>query len=297
MLDRQPAYRFAHILNPVSKPPDHELSIAQRLTYRSIDAARKSYKQGSRRDVQVICAGYEEDYAVFPSFAGKAVLLSRSLRDLTGAADAPKFPVVADILGACAEVVDAEYLIFTNVDIALMPFFYEVVDKLLDGGLESMTINRRCIDASSNELDDLQLLYSNAGKSHVGHDCFVFRKSHLSRIDLGNLCIGLPGFDTVLKLILKYRCTKYADLRDRHLTFHLGDDMNWGSTRMQRWREWNYAQTVAPLKKLREDFGESDEFAPLVEPVYVATSTHRSFFHRAMNKAGRTLVRYWPDQR
>lgn len=290
-------FRFTHILNPVAKPPGHDLTIAQDVTYRSIDAARHAYKRTSGRDIQVVCAGYDEDFPAFPAFTNASVKLKRSLRDLVGHPAAPKFPLVADILNLCAEVADAEVLIFTNVDIALMPFFYDVVEKLLCDGLGSMTINRRCIDFDGGELVDLQTLYSKVGKSHVGHDCFVFRKSQLNQIDLGNLCVGLPGFDTVLRLILKHRCAPYADLRDRHLTFHLGDDMKWGDPAMKSWREWNYAQTVLPLQKLRGDFGDLEEFSPLVEPVYIETSTHRSLIHRAMNKAGRMLVKHWPDQK
>ncbi len=43
--------RFTHVINPVHKPPDHELSIAQPVTYASIESARRYFLDSAGESV------------------------------------------------------------------------------------------------------------------------------------------------------------------------------------------------------------------------------------------------------
>ena len=283
--------RFTHLINPVHKPAGHELAIAQPVTFASIAAARRHYFDTAGGTVQLMCAGYEEDELLAPQDVDHMLLLKESFRDTSGRADAPKLPLARELLASALGVADGDYLIYTNIDIALMPHFYSAAAAYLENGAENLIINRRTIFPEPGELDHLDMLYSLPGNQHPGYDCFIFKAEAARRFELGDLSIGLPGFDWVLALNLWYRAGRNLGLYDHHLTFHIGDDKAWTSDAMKQWQRIHDLLMPAPLENLRAEFGDKEHFLwprPSMPP--------NGLMHRAMNKIGRKLLQSWPSR-
>jgi hypothetical protein len=195
-----------------------------------------------------------------------------------------------EVLGCGADVATSDYLIYSNIDIAPQPYFYNVLARHIESGVESLVVNRRTVHPVHDELDKLDLLYAMLGSSHPGYDCFVFKRADVHRFVLGELSLGLPGFDWIMALNLWYRGGKHLGLYDQHLTFHLGDDRKWTSETFLKWQRLNYDQIHEPLASLKAQFGDREHFLwPRPRPA------ERSLFHRAMNRLGRELVRKWPS--
>jgi hypothetical protein len=84
--------------------------------------------------------------------------------------------LIKDILQRLYESSTAEYFIYTNTDIIVLPQFYETAAKIIEQGYDAFIINRRRIPKIYNSVNDLPFIYSDIGKSHPGFDCFVFKR-------------------------------------------------------------------------------------------------------------------------
>ncbi len=62
-----------------------------------------------------------------------------------------KLPLIKDILGRLYDASDAEYFIYTNVNIGLMPNFYVAVNAIIESGYDAFVINRRTISLRCRE--------------------------------------------------------------------------------------------------------------------------------------------------
>jgi len=143
------------------------------------------------------------------------------------------FPLIADILLTGAKSSNCDYLIFTNMDIAVQPDFYVQLQEIIEQRFESgtpFTVYRRNISSHYNRIDQLPEMYRQAGLIAYGYDCFVFPASYVSQLDLGNCCIGAAHFDYLLFIMLDavsgFRARRINDLP---LTFHIGNDIAWSS--------------------------------------------------------------------
>ncbi len=196
-----------------------------------------------------------------------------------------------ELLDRIPAVATSEHVIYSNIDIALMPYFYNAVAIHLRNGCDSMVINRRTIFPDASELKYLDVMYSSIGNRHPGYDCFVFRKDRVEKFNVGNLCLGLPGFDWAMALNLWYRGGTNLGLYDHHLTFHIGDDRKWTSEAMSEWQRLNYEQILEPLASLRSEFGDLEHFA-WPRP----RAPRKGLGHRLMNRIGRSIISRWPGQ-
>ena len=73
-------------------------------------------------------------------------------------------------------------------------------------------------------MDRVMTMYAEVGEPHPGHDCFVFKRSLFPKFKLGTACIGAGRFGKVLITNLICHSDKFKVFKDKHLTFHLGDD-------------------------------------------------------------------------
>ena len=133
--------KLAHIINPVNAPEASELHRLQPVTFESIHKA-KSFAQ-KKIDVKVYAIGYEEDRSVMPDFCHILDNLERSVQDLSAFTKKRKLPLIGDILRSLYENTDSEWLIYTNVDICLMPQFYDAVASMIAQGNDAILITRR----------------------------------------------------------------------------------------------------------------------------------------------------------
>ncbi len=168
---------------------------------------------------------YEEDLEVIPDYFLKLSNLERSICDVNSTLNSKKLPLIKDVLNKIKEIEICEYCIYTNVDIALMPQFYDFVFKYISQGHDAIVINRRRLTKNYTTIDELPLMYSDLGKSHPGFDCFVFKKDLLDSFILDDICVGI----SFLEATLVHNIFSFAEnplfLPDTHLTFHLGMDV------------------------------------------------------------------------
>ncbi|MFH1852173.1 MAG: hypothetical protein ABIA75_07510 [Candidatus Neomarinimicrobiota bacterium] len=193
--------KIAHIINPVKIGPESDLYIAQPITMHTMLQAQAFARNSVVVDLYT--TQYKEDREIIPKGLNITEDLKRSILDIKTFKTNRKLPLIGDILNSLYTNSDSDIFIYTNVDIALKPFFYLTIKSLLELGYDGFCINRKTIPKSYlgiNELNiaNLPLLYSIEGENHPGIDCFVFQRSIYPKFQLGNICIGFPPIGAVL---------------------------------------------------------------------------------------------------
>lgn len=216
--------KFGHIINPVVVNKSSDLFEAQPVTFESLKAARE-FARG-RVAVELFSAQYPEDRVLVPEGFKLTPDLNRSVLDIAEFSSKRKLPLITDILNRLYEASEADYFIYTNVDIAVMPYFYVVVNNIIESGYDAFTINRRTISNEHN-VDRVMTMYAEVGEPHPGHDCFVFKRSLYPKFKLGTACIGTGRIGKVLITNLTCHSDRFKVFKDKHLTFHLGKDQKW----------------------------------------------------------------------
>lgn len=220
--------KIAHIINPVNAPAGSELARVQPVTFASIRRAMQEAE--GKVNVKFFTAQFAEDHPVVPSWAEKTPDLERSLMDFGTFGRTRKLPVLKDILDRLYAASDAEYFVYSNADICLMPSFYNVIDAYASKGYDAFAINRRRITNRFTSPEELELMYAEAGEKHPGYDTLVFRRDLYPKFSLGNVCVGIPFFDTVLIHNFYAHAQQFRLFTGKHLTFHLGMELirQWG---------------------------------------------------------------------
>jgi len=250
------AVRFAHIVNPVVVPPASDLFVAQPLTFETMRRARAA--AAGVVDVDLLTAQYPEDRPLVPADFTATPDLERSILDFGTFTKRRKLPLIGDILERLLAASSADFFIYTNVDIALMPFFYAAVAALIREGHDALIINRRTISTEYARPEDLPLMYGQVGSPHPGRDCFVWRREATSRFVCERTAIGQGGIGRVLQLNLAATAARFREYEDLHLTFHLGDDRTWEAGDQDDLRDFNWAELVKVVAALRARGGLPD---------------------------------------
>ncbi|MCS6934648.1 MAG: hypothetical protein NZM35_05815 [Chitinophagales bacterium] len=223
-MSEKSAVSFAHIVNPVNAPEGSELHVAQPVTFKSI--LRALHFTESDTSVALYCIGFPEDEGVAPPEFTRLPVLRRSVLDERKFQVAKKYPILYDVLQAVYEHSDAEYLIYTNMDIALMPYFYDAAAMIIkQEGCDALVINRRGIWRTYCTAAQLPLMYSEYGMPHPGFDCFIFHRSLFPKLILDKICLGV-AFSEVTMIHNLIAFAHKLHLEDkRRLTFHIGTEV------------------------------------------------------------------------
>ncbi len=240
--------RITHIINPVKVTESSDLYKSQPITFASILEAKNYTKETCI--INLCTTQFEEDKSIIPE--GFLILsnLSRSVNNIDKTLIEKKLPLIADILIKLKEVPDSDYYIYTNSDIALMPYFYKVVHNFIIQGYDSIVINRRRLSKNYSDVSDLEMMYADLGLSHPGFDCFIFKANLLDKFILGNICVGMPFLEVTLMNNIFSFAEKPLFLPDAHLTFHLGLDVMPKRNKKYYWHNRNeYFDKVEPLLK------------------------------------------------
>lgn len=173
-------------------------------------------------EIDLLTCQFEEDSnMVHPAFRATRNL-TQSVLDYGTFEKKIKLPLIADILERLYTESDAEYLIYTNVDIGLYPHFYEQVNAFIDSGLDAFIINRRRLPAHYTQLEDIPAIYAEKGKKHPGFDCFVFHRDLYPKFKLEKVCIGVPFIEITFSQNLFALAKNFKLLDQEVLTFHIG---------------------------------------------------------------------------
>lgn len=214
--------RMLHVLNPFHAPPSSDNYLAQPITYQSMADAIDFARDYIPVDVLNLHLPDEEPVA-HPVFTHTRALRESSKDHLP---DYPRnLPLLRDILDLAAEYEDYDWLVYSNVDIALTPAFYRRVAEYIADGHDAIVINRRTISKRISGLDQLGEAYGQIGQPHPGFDCFVFRRDLVEKFDLYDTLVGVHLIGRMLIWnLLKHARAPLVE-KQEHLTFHIGDDV------------------------------------------------------------------------
>ena len=215
-----PPYTLAHIVNPVTVGPESDLYRAQPITFDTMVMAQAFAR--STPSVTLHAACFPEDQQGFPPAFLPTRHLERSVLDVGSFHKPRKLPLLKDILDRLYETSIADFFIYSNVDIAVMPFFYRALSFFIEQGLDAFIINRRTISASWSSALDIPLMMAQMGDSHPGHDCFVFKRDLYQNFELDNVCIGAKRVARALMANMIAFSSSFHEFADKHLTFQLG---------------------------------------------------------------------------
>ncbi len=247
MNETKPKPLFAHIINPVTANENKELFETQKTTFASMLKAKQAFSQPD--SIELYTVGRFPSYAdCVPEGMKELPALTRDVSDFVSNKKL-KFPFLNDILQAAYDNTGAEYLIYTNLDISLMPYFYQTVSYYLNDGADALVINRRRLHNKFETEKRVEILQAEVGKLHPGYDCFVFKRSLFTKFIRKNICLVAPPACNDLF----HNIFTFADnpklLVDKHLTFHVGLELykEWGSP--EHWK-YNYTEYVTFLSEL-----------------------------------------------
>jgi hypothetical protein len=241
--------RLAHLVHFFgTTDPEHQT--AQKLVAESMRRA-KGYAQADNVDVELLCVQRPQNPFDCPSGFIEAEPLTRTIHDF-GDFDVPALPLIGDLLDRLYAASTAEYLIYSNADIVLMPHFYSAIAELIQQGYHAMEIRRRTVFGKILERNTstLALLSAELGKEHPGHDCFIYRRDFQDQFLWHPVCVGVPmvGCAVLLNLIAATQAS--CHLPDLHLTFHLEDSTRWRSPSYRSAESHNRHQVRAMYRDL-----------------------------------------------
>lgn len=241
---------IAHIVNPVKVEKTSDLLVAQPVTFETMKAAREA--AGENIEVEFFAALYPEDLSMVPDGFNTLAPLTRSVLDTGTFKKQKKLPLLKDILDPLYEKTTAGYVVYTNVDIALMPGFYREVGKIIEKGYDGFVINRRTISSKYSEIKDIPAMIAEAesGKKHPGFDCFVFKRGAYPNFRLGDACVGANWIGRVMIANIMAFSHKFKVFEELHLTFHIGDERIWQKNDYDDYSLHNETQLVNLLETL-----------------------------------------------
>lgn len=246
--------KILHIVNPFIAPEGSEHEKAQPITYESMRRA-KGFAKGKVK-VELAATVYDADEMAVPREFRKAGLLTRTVQDVARfESKVRKLPLFKDILKNAYDLavqLNCDYMIQTNIDICLMPHFYQSVARLIEMKYDALIINKRLVSSHYSKVEELPEMYCDMGRDHNGCDCFVFRTKLYPKFIMGNLCMGTPWSETALVANMVTFSEEVKFLRKPHLTFHIGDPRTW--IPLADYRKFNteeFGKVVQKLKILR----------------------------------------------
>ena len=108
------------------------------------------------------------------------------------------------------------------MDIGLYPDFYIRLNELLNQGHDALIINRNRIKPLYNDVADLGKIFEQKTKSHPGFDCFVFQRNLFEKMELENICIGVPFIEISFSQNLFHLGNNIKLVETNRYTFHIG---------------------------------------------------------------------------
>jgi hypothetical protein len=279
--------RIAHVIQPGVVDPASDLHPAQPVTFAALETARVFAGDAVAVQVRAVLFRDEGDLPL-PAAFSRLPRLERSIADLKPFAKRRKLALIGDILDAGVAGVEADYVVYSNVDIAPQPHFYLALAAIVRRGYDAFVINRRTIPASYAAVEDLPLMYAEIGAAHPGYDCFVFRRDLLPRFRLGIMHVGSAGIGRALLANMAFHARRFREYRDAHLTFHIGDACAWRSQEYADYLRGNWSEYLRLHRELAGPAGGDD---PLVRSYLLDTGPKRAIpdFDRFVIAGGRCL--------
>ena len=215
----------------------------------------------ARKIAQILCPNVEivfaqvtlqHDQPMSMSQSDISVKIDRTVQDLREFQVPRPLPLVMDVLTA-VDLKPEDIFIFTNVDIALAPNFYEFINSVFERGIDCAIVNRRTISDVYCDERDLSLMTNEVGAPHPGFDCFAYLGSLKNRLTHYDSCVGIAGVMAPLVYQLLAKAKRPVVLLDAHATFHLGDDKEWKNDKFKDYSEHNLNEIHTVFNALLDD--------------------------------------------
>lgn len=246
--------KFAHIINPVNVPETSDLFIAQPVTFETMRRAQSWAAE--QVDVELYAVCYPEDKPMLPADFIQLPFLEKSVLDYGRFQHPRPLPLLKDILDSLYAASDADYFIYSNVDISLLPHFYLTVNDTIEQGYDAFAINRRTISTRHTQPADIPLMWAEVGEPHRGWDCFVFPRAAYANYELGHICIGATRIGLALLANMQAYAKQFTVFKDAHLTFHIGDERRWLNPKYADYDAHNTQELMTILSLLEQAQGE-----------------------------------------
>ena len=264
---------IAHIINPVVVDESSDLMIAQPITFSAMEIAKGFSKDVVDVNLYAI-QDQDEARVTLPDCFMRVPDLTRSIADLKTFNKKKRLPLIGDILGSLYAATDADYLIYTNVDIALQPHFYRSISRIIEQGYDAFVINRRTISNHYCNIEQLPFMYAETGEPHPGYDCFVFQRDMYPHFKLGTICIGTAWIGRALLANMVTYAGKFKEFQNEHLTFHIGDSLSWRQDEYSDYFRENQNEYLRIFSQLESEQGR---FEPLWRSYLLDTGDIRQF--------------------
>ena len=239
-----------HVVNTVGPSARPDLLEAQRLTLDSVEKAIRS--TAPEIEVEVVGVHFPDEDLPAPWLVN-GWTLDRSVADLGTFTNGRRLPLLADLLRPLASG-EFDLGVFTNIDIALQPHFYDLLAEIHARGHDAFTINRRTVHPKWGR-KSATWLASQTGVPHPGHDCFVFTPEVIKGVDVDDLCIGAPYVARGLMYSLILGSQNFRQFVDLNATFHVGDDRTWAAPQHNEYASHNGRAFTRVISKLIERYG------------------------------------------
>lgn len=248
---------IAHIVHPVVVASGSDLIVAQPVTFATMHLAREFSRE--RLAVELYAVQYfDEERLPLPERFIRTRDLSRSVNDVADFRKKRKLALIGDILDILYESCAADFLIYTNVDIALQPYFYLALGKIIEQGFDAFIVNRRTIAGHYKEMEDIPLMCAETGEKHPGWDCFVFARALYPKFRLGNACIGTDWIGRMLISNMAPLARRFKVFKDLQMTFHIGDERTWGRDEFSDYAAHNKEECRKTLLAFDKEYGPFD---------------------------------------
>ena len=219
-----------------------DLYIAQPVTFETMYRAREyAIKIEKDLEIELYTVSFPEDTDVIPEYFHILPNLTQSVLDFGNFNVQRKLPLLKDIINSVFNHTEAEFVIYTNVDIALMPTFYLFIYSQIKKGFDCFSINKRIISNKLTSIEDLNIMYSEIGKPHPGHDCFVLKRDIIPKLQVGEVCVGIPFVALPLISGMIVNSKAFRIFNNLHVTFHIGDEMSWSQNKFDDFKQYNRA--------------------------------------------------------
>lgn len=261
-----PVRTIAHVVNVFDGPLSSSAFVAQPAVLESMKEAQ-DFARGIV-DVRLLSTQLEGEVPVKRPYLRRLPPLRRTVMNLGEFRRPRPLPILKDILDRAYEAEEAEFIVYTNIDIGLQPHFYRLVDDLIDAGYDAFVINRRTLDPTYATVAKLAQSFAAVGRQHPGMDCFVFRRPVYPQFRLGNVAVGVSEVGLTLAANMSATAERFAVFHDLHATFHWGHDAPWRDSDLHDYWEHNTRELEKALSQFQGD-------PRLVSDPYLACWLHR----------------------
>ncbi len=245
--------RIAHIICPLVDTDNSDLKLIHDITFESMKVAKELAK--GVVEVDQFSAVFPEDELNQSLNFSKVIYLNHSSLDIDGFQFGMKLALIGETLDKLYENTNAEYLIYTDIRIALQPKFYLQIRKIIENGNDAFVVSNRLISKKYNSFDQFPLMLKARGKKQQEYDCFVYKRVHYKKFILGNSCIGHRWVSQLIIANLMAFADNFSYFENLNITFKLsGVGENWSNANVVEDNRLNEMELLIVLSHLLNNY-------------------------------------------